>query len=409
MLCAPMGYDWFYYLKKAWALYPGVLQPVSARVLAPHYARRQQRRGPLRAVVDAATGALFHLWIPWRAWRVQRLHGLDAAWRRRATHIARRTFADPNDLALFRIEHAEELSTYIRRFEDAALNKLLNPRGWTRDCALADKTRFAARCRATGLPHPPTVALLARRGVRHVEHPAGRELLVKPADGEGGGGVQVLGAVRDAAMLEDWHARLRPRGVLVVQPRIAAHPALRDLAMSALPTVRIVTLLDERGRPEVVSATFRCPTDPAAHIDNMKAGGLIAAVALPTGELGVACRGYGGGDHTHHPATGAAIAGRRLPDWEAARALVTRAHAQAFDDYVLIGWDVALTPEGPLLIEGNGKPGVLMPQRAARAGLAQGRYGALLAHHLGVVAALQSADQKNPTIPLHTPAPEETP
>jgi hypothetical protein len=37
-----------------------------------------------------------------------------------------------------------------------------------------------------------------------------------------------------------------------------------------------------------------------------------------------------------------------------------------------------------VLIEGNGKPGVLMPQRAARCGLAQGRYGALLAHHLAI-------------------------
>jgi hypothetical protein len=41
-----------------------------------------------------------------------------------------------------------------------------------------------------------------------------------------------------------------------------------------------------------------------------------------------------------------------------------------------------MTPEGPVLIEGNGKPGVLMPQRAARQGLANGRYGALLGRRL---------------------------
>ena len=45
-----------------------------------------------------------------------------------------------------------------------------------------------------------------------------------------------------------------------------------------------------------------------------------------------------------------------------------------------------MTPEGPLLIEGNGKPGVLMPQRAARRGLGDGRYGQLLAHHLATKA-----------------------
>jgi hypothetical protein len=116
----------------------------------------------------------------------------------------------------------------------------------------------------------------------------------------------------------------------------------------------------------------------------MKAGGLIAAVDLPLGVLGVACKGYGGGDHAVHPVTGAAIAGRMLPDWPAAKGLVRRAHVEAFADYALIGWDVALTPDGPVLIEGNGKPGVLMPQRAARKGLGAGRYGQLLAYHLAI-------------------------
>jgi hypothetical protein len=118
----------------------------------------------------------------------------------------------------------------------------------------------------------------------------------------------------------------------------------------------------------------------------MKAGGLISSVDLDSGRLGVGCLGYGGGDHAQHPVTGATIEGRQLPDWLAACSLVIRAHAQAFHEYVIIGWDVALTPDGPLLIEGNGKPGVLMPQRAARRGLAQGRYGALLAHHLSVLS-----------------------
>lgn len=68
------------------------------------------------------------------------------------------------------------------------------------------------------------------------------------------------------------------------------------------------------------------------------------------------------------------------------KALAERAHAEAFGDYALIGWDIAMTPEGPLLIEGNGKPGVLMPQRAARRGLGDGRYGQLLAHHLATKA-----------------------
>lgn len=379
-----MGYDRLYFLKKAYALYPGIAKPVAAGFLAEHYRRRRARRGPARAVLDALVGLGFHAWIPWRARKVQRKFGLDVAWRRRAVAIARTRFADPQDLALFRIEDAAALDGYIRRFEDAALNKRINPLGWTRRCALADKARFYARCRSAGLPHPETVATMSAGRLAVAAEPAGRDLIAKPADGEGGDGLRMLGAFVDAADLaQRLPAMLRGvRGTMVVQPRVATHPALGDLALSALPTVRVVTILDEAGAPEVVSATFRFASDPAAQVDNMKAGGLIASVDLETGSLGLACKGYGGGDHAVHPLTGAPIAGRTLPDWTAGKDLAVRAHAQAFVDYALIGWDIAMTPEGPLLIEGNGKPGVLMPQRAARRGLGVGRYGELLAHHL---------------------------
>lgn len=377
-----MGYDQFYFLKKAYGIYPGVVRPVSARCLEAHYAHRRARRGPVRAGLDALVGLAFKAWIPWRAAKVQKKFGLGEAWRERAIEIARDRFADPNDLALFRIETPDQLDVYVRRFEDAALNKRINPRGWTSACVLADKVRFQARCEEAGLPHPRTVALLRNGRVTMKAQPDGRDLVLKPADGEGGDGVVILERVADAA---DLTARLpKGRGDFVVQDRIQTHPALLGLALDALPTVRIVTMIDEVGAPEVVSATFRFASVQGARVDNMKAGGLISAVDLPVGTLGLACKGYGGGDHATHPVTGAAIIGRRLPDWAAAKGLVRRAHAETFADYVLIGWDVALTPDGPVLIEANGKPGVLMPQRAARQGLAAGRYGALLAYHLAM-------------------------
>lgn len=167
------GYDRLYFLKKAWALYPGVVRPMSASFLSNHYRQRRRTRGALRAGLDALTGLAFHAWIPWRAARVQRKFALDAAWRHRAIQIARARFVDPNDIALFRIERAEQLDGYIRRFEDAALNKRINPLGWSLDCALADKRRFAARCLAAELPHAETIATIDDAGVQHFTNAAG--------------------------------------------------------------------------------------------------------------------------------------------------------------------------------------------------------------------------------------------
>ena len=371
----------WYRAKKLYAIYPGVVTPVSGGFLADHYARRRHHRSAPRAALDAVVGAAFLAWVPHRARSVQRRFGLDDAWRAKAIAIARARFADPSDLALFRIEEAGELDGYIRRFEDAGLNKRINPHGWSPDCALADKIRFYARCAEHGLRHPGVVATIERGRLRLLAPVAG-PLLLKPARGEGGRGVRFLDPPTEDA--EGWldQACRGLRGPWLVQRRVATHQALHDLALNALPTARITTILNERDEPEVANAVLRIPSDPAAQVDNMKAGGLLCPIELAEGRLGIACKGYGGGDYRQHPVTGAVIPGRLLPDWAAAKALVADAHARAFADYALIGWDVGFAPDGPVLIEGNGKPGVLMPQRAGRRGLGGQRYGELIGQQL---------------------------
>lgn len=372
----------WYRAKKVYAIYPGVRAPISGSFLADHYAHRRAQRSTPRALLDGLVGAAFLLWVPRRARAVQRRFGFDAAWRTRTIRIARARFADPSDIALFRITRAEELDGYIRRFEDAGLNKIINPQGWRADCALADKVRFYRRCADHGLPHPRVVATYQSSAVR-VGRPLGNgPLLLKPARGEGGRGVRFIDP--PASHPAKWLGELSQglRGSWLVQERIAPHPALSDLALNALPTARMTTILNEADEPELVNAVLRIPSDPGAQVDNMKAGGLLSPVDLDTGVLGLGCAGYGGGDYAVHPVTGATIPGRNLPDWTAAKALVIEAHRRAFSEYALIGWDVGFAPEGPILIEGNGKPGVLMPQRAGRRGLGAQRYGELLAHQL---------------------------
>lgn len=372
----------WYRAKKAFAVYPGVTKPVCGGFLAEHYARRRQQRSSPRALLDAIVGTAFLMWVPGRAARIQRRFGLDDAWRRRTIRIARARFADPSDIALFRIEHADELHGYIRRFEDAALNKIVNSLAWRSDCALADKIRFYQRCADFALAHPQVVATTVRGRLRFHREPDGAPLLLKPARGEGGRGVRFLDPPTTEASAWLTQTCRSLRGTCLVQQRIDVHSELRDLGLNALPTARMTTIVDECGQPEVVNAVLRMPSDPNAHVDNMKAGGLLSPVDLNAGTLGIACAGYGGTDHTVHPVTGATIPGRMLPDWDAAKALVIRAHAEAFSDYALIGWDVGFSPDGPILIEGNGKPGVLMPQRAGRAGLGSQRYGDLLKFQL---------------------------
>ena len=86
------------------------------------------------------------------------------------------------------------------------------------------------------------------------------------------------------------------------------------------------------------------------------ARGLRAGVSLEDGVLGpaatTAAEGLGQALLETHPDTGLAVAGLRLPYWEEACALVC-AVAPRFIPLRALGWDVALTPTGPVLVETN--------------------------------------------------------
>ena len=135
-------------------------------------------------------------------------------------------------------------------------------------------------------------------------------------------------------------------------------------------------------------------------VDNVHAGAIAAAVDLVRGRLDQAT--YSGFDSSKgwidcHPVTGAPIMGRALPMWNDACELVRRAHS-AFDDWVVIGWDVAITAGGPYLVEGNYGPDIDLIQRPLRTAFGDSRLGQLIAFHLcGSKNAQQSASERDGT------------
>jgi hypothetical protein len=82
-----------------------------------------------------------------------------------------------------------------------------------------------------------------------------------------------------------------------------------------------------------------------------------------------------------HPDTGAVIEGRVLPFWQDTVDLGCRAHA-VFAPRVVVGWDIAITQRGPVLIEGNGSPDVDLLQRAYWGPIGNSRLGELIRFHL---------------------------
>lgn len=264
--------------------------------------------------------------------------------------------------------------------------------------ALNDKIAFAETCRAHQLRTIPLVATASAGEVILLggEHLPPCDLFVKPANGRGGKGTErwdhaghgryidgEAKALDEAGFLERLGRRSHSAS-LVVQPRLRNCAGLRDLNNDALSTVRIVTCLDEKDRAEVVAGVMRMAVGDNHKVDNFHAGGIAAAVDLPSGELGSASDlGMDArmGWVERHPDSGAQIRGRVVPGWREACALAERAH-RAFPERAVIGWDIAPTEDGPVIVEGNAAPDFDIVQRMTRSGLAESRLGKLLLHHM---------------------------
>lgn len=292
---------------------------------------------------------------------------------------------------------------YLNRYETKrALYRLLRHHRDASGSVLTNKLRFRELCVEHGLPTPAGVLSL-RDGA--VEGGDGRlppaDLFVKPHKSKGGRGCERWewlgngryrshrGEEREEAELLAQLAQRSREQPLLVQRRLVNHPDLLDLTASALATVRLMTVLNEEGGFEVGCAVFRSPADPGAVVDNYHAGGLVCGIDLATGELGWA---RGGGSRglprvetmvvcDVHPVTGARILGRRLPCWREAKELALRAHA-AVPGLAVVGWDVAITADGPVLVEGNSAPDVDLMQVGLGAPLGETRVVAALAHRV---------------------------
>ena len=57
-----------------------------------------------------------------------------------------------------------------------------------------------------------------------------------------------------------------------------------------------------------------------------------------------------------HPSTGSKIKGFKFPYWEEMKEMVEEA-ATVIPEVGYVGWDVAFSPDGPLLVEANDFPG----------------------------------------------------
>ncbi len=275
-------------------------------------------------------------------------------------------------------------SKYI--VDQKQFNQLLAGDSTVEDRRVAgNKLLFYQHCVKIGLPVIPVLCVISNEDYWHVDCAKivtsveewqrlvpilPNELFIKPILGSSGIGSFAVFKEGSNFRFANWNGsiedifdyllvRIKPGRGFVVQPRMKTHPALSGIVSpQGLSTIRIATLR-RNGKSQIIMACFKLIRGDNMH-DNFSKGmsnNLIAPINIETGELKPAWGSLMSDwpkmvQWIFHPDSGKKIEGFILPHWHEIAELALHAQ-ESLPLLHTIGWDIALSDEGILIVEAN--------------------------------------------------------
>ena len=141
------------------------------------------------------------------------------------------------------------------------------------------------------------------------------------------------------------------QGFCTIEDNITQHPAIQNLYPNAVNSMRIITVLDAQGESHLLYVVQKMGLNGSI-IDN---NCLFTPVDPETGKIKYPAHS---GDTTlgiiyhEHPNTHVHLQGYEIPFAKRAVEMCLEA-AKKVPQVRYVGWDVATTPNGPAIIEGN--------------------------------------------------------
>ncbi len=217
---------------------------------------------------------------------------------------------------------------------------------------LGDKEQFHIWAGKSGLPTTGLIAIVNDGAATTIDGTAlergmlaGRAMIAKPIDGSGGRGVRLVRSLDEVPQA----------GSFILEEALVQHRYAAAIFPDAVNTIRVM-IGGQPGKGMIlIGVAHRFGTRRSQPTDNFKAGGIVSLVDPETGRLSEAVADLGGPDRatfSHHPSSKAAIAGVTIPHWPAVLSLARKA-SEALSGLSYVGWDIAVTANGPVIIEGN--------------------------------------------------------
>ena len=258
---------------------------------------------------------------------------------------------------------SEELSDFLLPLDMRMLHSFSLRQGANLD-DVQNKASFERICTAHGLPCVKSLAVFhegvstGEDAVRSWTDP----MFVKALTGFKGAGAELwrpggrgfVSSSGDDLSIDELIETLRTRNC-IVQPVLEDHACLKAFGTVALSSVRVMTAKGRSGPSSPIGASLSLAVEPSSLTSRF---GIGCGINIDDGSVG----------KTTWIEDDDRLLNRNLlrltlPHWEDCLRLVCQAHDEAFPKFASLGWDVALTPCGPVLLETNLNWGMVGHQR----------------------------------------------
>lgn len=179
-----------------------------------------------------------------------------------------------------------------------------------------------------------------------------KEFMIKPIDGLGGADVRKMKR-EEVKNVEEFLAYIKDNR-MYLEELIIQHKKMSALAPASVNTIRIMTFVNN-GKSEILYAALRVGNG-SNDVDNFHRGGMGVSIDTKTGKLKKEAIDKDLRHFKKHPITKVTFNNYQLPYWNECKELVLKA-ALVNENIHVVGFDVAIGKDGPILVEGNRRPG----------------------------------------------------
>lgn len=258
------------------------------------------------------------------------------------------------DILEFWNKNKEQRGTILTRGINTEYVRKLNPKEYWH--LLDNKSEFNAKY--SKYIHRGWIAPLKDNEENVLEWLKTRDVIIaKPENQCSGKGILKINVkeYRDNGKEKELYQYLLDNDITLLEEVIKQSDEMNKIYPGSVNTIRVVTIIGKEGKPEVLACAMRIGANNS-YVDNFNHGGLVITVDRNTGVTSNVAVNIDGKEFTHHPDTNAQIANIQIPKWNEVIETCKEA-ALVVPEVKYVGWDVAITPDGITLIEGNQIPG----------------------------------------------------